>query len=206
VSGSGDKTARVWDMASDSGNFRVLSIDEPELDAGVTSVAISPDGRLVAAGSLDTAVRLWDVQTGALVEKLRSHKDSVYSVAFTPDGKGLVSGSLDKTLKYWDIRGIMARAAARKELGSKEPVPPGPPSACTMNFLGHKVRRQWILSGLFSDVLIWCSTGLRSQCRCLCRRPVGRLRLEGPWCTVLGRAQRDSAAHAPGPQELGHLD
>lgn len=84
-----------------------MSIDEPDnIDAGVTSVCISPDGTLVAAGSLDTVVRIWDVATGKLIERLRGHRDSVYSVAFTPDGRGLVSGSLDKTLKYWDVQPI----------------------------------------------------------------------------------------------------
>lgn len=104
MSGSGDKTARIWNM--DDGTSKVLTINDPDAmnnDAGVTSVAISPNGQLVAAGSLDTIVRIWDVATGQLVERLRGHRDSVYSVAFTPDGKGLVSGSLDKTLKYWDV-------------------------------------------------------------------------------------------------------
>ena len=100
VSGSADKTARIWDM--NTHESKVLTIDDdPNVDAGVTSVAISPDARFVAAGSLDTIVRIWDVATGMLVDRLRGHGDSVYSVAFTPDGKGLVSGSLDKTLKYW---------------------------------------------------------------------------------------------------------
>ena len=59
-------------------------------------VAISPDGRFVAAGSLDCVVRLWDTQTGKHVESFKGHDDSVYSVAFSPDGKTLASGSLDK--------------------------------------------------------------------------------------------------------------
>ena len=136
-----------------------MQINEPEtVDAGVTSVCISPDGRLVAAGSLDTIVRIWDVASGLLVERLKGHKDSVYSVAFTPDGKGLVSGSLDKTLKYWDVRPALAglgssSGSSRKDSiaggagpgggggvgnGKKEGGEKG--SACTMNFAGHKVR------------------------------------------------------------------
>ena len=95
----------------------------------MTSVAISPDGRLVAAGSLDTVVRLWDVQTGQLIERLVGHKDSVYSVAFTPDGKGLVSGSLDCTLKHWDLGMLVKRGSGAGEEGS----------ACTGTFTGHKV-------------------------------------------------------------------
>lgn len=144
-----------------------VTINEPDtVDAGVTSVCISPDGRLVAAGSLDTIVRIWEVSTGALVERLKGHRDSVYSVAFTPDGKGLVSGSLDKTLKYWDVRPIL-----RRDIG---PVP-GPPgsaggpnkngkeggekgSQCTMNFTGHKVSRLLILEICLNRLMLLCRT------------------------------------------------
>ena len=42
-------------------------------DAGVTSVAMSPDGRFVAAGSLDNIVRIWDASNGVLIERLRGH-------------------------------------------------------------------------------------------------------------------------------------
>lgn len=108
-------------------------------DAGVTSVAISPDGRFVAAGSLDAFVRLWDVQTGHLVERLLGHKDSVYSVAFTPDGKGLVSGSLDQTLKHWDLTPLLRRTQGsniKKEGGGSNALDK---CQCTVDFRGHKV-------------------------------------------------------------------
>ena len=73
---------------------------DPNNDVGrVTSVAISPNGEFVAAGSLDAVIRIWDVATGVLVGRVRGHQDSVTSVAFTPDGNGLVSVSLDNTLK-----------------------------------------------------------------------------------------------------------
>lgn len=102
VSGSGDQTIRIWDV--ESGSHKVLAIGEPDwIATGITSVAISPDSRWIAAGSLDNVVRVWDVSTGALVERLRGHKDSVNSVTFSPDGGGLVSGSLDQSSKYWDI-------------------------------------------------------------------------------------------------------
>ncbi|KAJ7665893.1 chromatin associated protein [Mycena polygramma] len=156
VSGSGDRTARIWDM--EQGTCIVLAVDDapagaPEGgDAGVTSVAISPDGRHVAAGSLDTVVRIWDANTGALVERLRGHRDSVYSVVFTPDGRGVVSGSLDKTLKYWDVSGLAVGTKTPKKEG-KEVEKVG---QCTMNFTGHKDYvlsvavshdGQWIVSG-----------------------------------------------------------
>ena len=177
VSGSGDRTARIWDM--ETGMQKVLEINEPDgVDAGVTSVAISPDGRLVAAGSLDTIVRIWEVSTGNLIERLRGHRDSVYSVAFTPDGKGIVSGSLDKTLKQWDISALVSGSTR------KEPLPPssanGPTtpdgsngsgvsrnkdggergSVNTLNFTGHK---DYVLSVAVSHDGNWVVSGSKDR-------------------------------------------
>jgi glucose repression regulatory protein TUP1 len=149
-------------------------------------VAISPNGQLVAAGSLDTVVRIWDVSTGALVERLRGHRDSVYSVAFTPDGKGLVSGSLDKTLKYWDVSGLMNGGVKGRKEGANGTIASGPGSGavvrkdgeptskCTMNFTGHKDYvlsvavshdGQWVVSGSKDrGVQFWDSKSAIVQC------------------------------------------
>lgn len=203
VSGSGDRTARIWDM--DTGTAIVLAVDADGADAatgdaGVTSVAISPDGRYVAAGSLDTVVRIWDANSGALVERLRGHRDSVYSVVFTPDGRGVVSGSLDKTLKYWDVSGL-ATAKPKKEAsaGGKDAPPAEKLGQCTMNFTGHKVcAAAW---GLHHDCLTKYDLGLCAVGRCLARRAVDCLWLQGPRCTVLGPC-RGRPVYATGAQEL----
>ena len=149
VSGSGDKTARIWDM--NSRESKVLPIDDdPNVDAGVTSVAISPDARFVAAGSLDTVVRIWDVATGTLVDRLRGHGDSVYSVAFTPDGKGLVSGSLDKTLKYWELNTAISNARKAGERFGKS----------VLDFTGHK---DYVLSVAISHDGQWVVSGSKDR-------------------------------------------
>lgn len=140
-----------------------MSIDEPDnIDAGVTSVCISPDGTLVAAGSLDTVVRIWDVQTGKAIERLKGHRDSVYSVAFTPDGRGLVSASLDKTLKYWDVGPIYDR---RRNGGLKNGTSAGDKvmdrtSQCLMNFTGHK---DYVLSVAVSHDGQWVVSGSKDR-------------------------------------------
>ena len=54
MSGSGDRTTRIWDMTDGSSKTLAITDLPDNVDAGVTSVAISSDGRLVAAGSLDT--------------------------------------------------------------------------------------------------------------------------------------------------------
>ncbi|CEJ62508.1 Putative WD domain protein [Penicillium brasilianum] len=68
----------------------------------VPSVAFSRDGRLLASGSDDKIVKLWDPATGALKHTLEGHSDLVWSVAFSPDGQLLASGSEDKTIKLWE--------------------------------------------------------------------------------------------------------
>ncbi|RKZ38111.1 MAG: hypothetical protein DRQ49_15140 [Gammaproteobacteria bacterium] len=77
---------------------------------GVSSVAFSPDGKILASGSLDNTIKLWKVKTGTLISTLgdgiffsEGHKKAVNSVAFTKDGKQLVSGGVDKTVKVWGI-------------------------------------------------------------------------------------------------------
>src|SRR5579871_543201 len=69
----------------------------------VLAVAFSPDGKLLASGSVHDTVRLWDLATGAALQTLKGHQDRVVAVAFSPDGKLLASGSDDGTFKLWDL-------------------------------------------------------------------------------------------------------
>ncbi|GAA5887385.1 hypothetical protein JCM5296_007120 [Sporobolomyces johnsonii] len=162
VSGSGDKTARMWDLETGSCVF-TLAIDDITIaengpvDAGVTSVVLSPDGKFLAAGSLDTVVRIWDAETGQLLDKLKGHKDSVYSVAFSPDGKFLVSGSLDKTLKMWDMATLRATLAAA---GKDAPVGEGGKTTCLTTLQGHK---DYVLSVDISPDGAWIVSGSKDR-------------------------------------------
>jgi len=69
----------------------------------VTSVAFSPDGRILASGSEDHSVKLWDLASGRELRTVSGHSEEVTSVAFSPDGRILASGSRDKTVKFWDV-------------------------------------------------------------------------------------------------------
>jgi glucose repression regulatory protein TUP1 len=148
VSGSGDKSARAWDIETGK-DIYTLTIDDITIaengpvDAGVTSVAFSQDSKLLAAGSLDTVVRVWDAKTGRLLDKFKGHKDSVYSVAFDPAGKWLASGSLDKTLKLWDLGPAMTTLASKvpQDGGStSEETASESKSSCQLTMTGHRVR------------------------------------------------------------------
>ena len=94
---SGGKRIRTWNALT----------GQPVSPTGygfvAKSVAVSPDGRHVASGSVDNSVGLWDTESGARIgEPLTGHAGPVSAVAFSSDGHRLVSASADKTVRLWD--------------------------------------------------------------------------------------------------------
>ena len=99
VSGSHDKTIRLWDAETGDAIFNPLVGHSSD----VNSVAFSPNGKRIVSGSNDKTIRFWDAETGdAIFQPLAAHSRSVRCVAFSPDGKHVVSGSHDKTICIWN--------------------------------------------------------------------------------------------------------
>ena len=69
----------------------------------VSSIAISPDGKLLASASGDSTIKLWNLNDGSLVRELKGHTRRVNSVAFSPEGSLVASGSLDNTVRLWRV-------------------------------------------------------------------------------------------------------
>jgi hypothetical protein len=69
----------------------------------VNGVAVSPDGRRAVSASVDTTLKVWDLESGRELRTLQGHSESVRGVAVSPDGRRAVSASWDKTLKIWDL-------------------------------------------------------------------------------------------------------
>jgi WD40 repeat protein len=71
--------------------------------AAVLALAYAPDGRLLASGSLDRTLRLWDTHSRREVAVLPDHGNFVTGVAFAPDGRTLASIGSDSQVRVWDV-------------------------------------------------------------------------------------------------------
>ncbi len=67
-------------------------------------MAFSPNSQILASGSHDKTVKLWDVKRGDCLKTYTGHTKEVYAVAFSNDGQTLASGSQDGTIKLWNVK------------------------------------------------------------------------------------------------------
>jgi WD40 repeat protein len=91
--------AEVWDVATRTTIAAVLGT-HPD---GDLSVALSPDGRLLAVGGFDRVVRLWDVRTGTLVHELDQGGNGAFTLEFSPDGRTLAISGFEPVAALWDV-------------------------------------------------------------------------------------------------------
>ncbi|MFA6141403.1 MAG: serine/threonine-protein kinase, partial [Hyphomicrobium sp.] len=96
---SHDWKVTLWDARQSAAPLQVLDGHENS----VQSLAYSPQRLLLASGSADKTVRVWNLDTLDLKRSYRGPRDFVTSVAFSPSGKLLAAGALDGRIQVWSV-------------------------------------------------------------------------------------------------------
>ena len=134
----------IWDSRTGE-EIITLSGYEPKL----TTVAFSPDGRRIAAGSdLTQAPPVWNTETGELLFRLNGHQDTVRNVAYSPDGSRILTGSWDGTARLWNAATGEQQAVLRV---SEEGVP-----TAAFSPDGHSI----VTGDTEGNVTVWDAAGL----------------------------------------------
>jgi WD40 repeat protein len=97
VSGSHDKTIKIWDLAT--GTLRY----DTENTHVVNLLALSPDGKTLVTDGDHTNIKLWDLNTITMRHVLTGHSREVYGVAISPDSESLVTEGNDGSVKIWHL-------------------------------------------------------------------------------------------------------
>jgi WD40 repeat protein len=96
------RRSNFYNRPSRDDSFLTVSVQ-----ARLSSVAVSPDGRLVATAGNDAVVRLWNSETGHEVRSLRGHTSrSILAVAFSPDGQWWFQGAEIEPLECGTCRSV----------------------------------------------------------------------------------------------------
>ena len=111
----------VWDSTTGEKVATVpVQRNATEHSGMISSLAFAPGGQLLASGSRDHSIRLWDVATLQCVERLHGNPSEVWAVAFTADGQGILSGAKDGTIRLWPTNAAAREMILRRQLDADQ--------------------------------------------------------------------------------------
>ncbi|MBD1867442.1 pentapeptide repeat-containing protein [Cyanobacteria bacterium FACHB-471] len=111
------------------------------------SVALSPDGQMMAVGDSIGNIYLWNLTTTQLLATFEGHIGWVWSVAFSPDGTLLASGSTDSSVRLWDVQSGQCLQVITEHTRSVRAVSFSPDSQQLASASEDKTVRLWNLQG-----------------------------------------------------------
>jgi guanine nucleotide-binding protein subunit beta-2-like 1 protein len=105
VSGSRDKSIIVWDFNRSEDIFITPRKRLKGHSHFVSDLKLSSDGQFCVSSSWDNSLKLWDVNSGKVIQSFLGHQKGVLSVCFSKDERQIISGSRDGSIKLWNTLG-----------------------------------------------------------------------------------------------------
>ena len=119
----------------------------------VSSLSITPDGRILISSGHDGTIRLWSLPDGNLLKTLQGYTDSVTTLAISSDGCTLVSGSGDGTICLWSLpNGIHLKTLSGYNFINSVVTSPNEKFFVSASYDG--MTRLWDLSGMNTNTAI----------------------------------------------------
>ncbi|SJX65915.1 uncharacterized protein SRS1_16468 [Sporisorium reilianum f. sp. reilianum] len=102
ASGGFDKCIKLWDIR-EARAAPMLELDDKAVKTSVYALSVNPSGSVIALGSPEQHVKVWDPRSGKKCAELGGHTDNVRAVLVSEDGRFLLSGSADSTVRLWSL-------------------------------------------------------------------------------------------------------
>jgi WD40 repeat protein len=142
---SQDNNVKVWNAGKPDAPIAEFTETDPV--RLIWNIAFAPTGDLLAVGSREGTIYLYDFIRKARLKPLIGHTEHIWSVCFSPDGKRLVSGSDDRIARLWDVE-------SGEEIAT---LPIGEPH--TLMDIAFSPCGNLIAGGL-SELRLWCAETL----------------------------------------------
>ncbi|KAI8390199.1 WD40-repeat-containing domain protein [Blakeslea trispora] len=118
ASGGLDRCINIWDIEKTEASITIdagptnhygsnessNAMNSNSSKSSIYALAVNPSGTLMASGSPEKVVRLWDPKSGKRISKLTGHTDNIRALLISDDGQYILSGSSDSTIKLWSVK------------------------------------------------------------------------------------------------------
>lgn len=148
----------------------------------VSSLAFMPGSKYLASGSWDKTIKIWNVQTGAVLKTIEGSRSIILDLAYTPDGKKIASSGWDQTIRFYDA----TTAQLLKEIY--------PAHFDKINSISYNVTGSFIASASSDTITIWETQnytrkfnlkGHTDIVNCVSYSPDGEILASGSWDRTL---------------------